>query len=226
MPHRILVVDADLEALSTTESILEVAGYLATVTTSFAAAKQRMILAPPDLLIADVRLGAHNGLHLAHRARVWHQGMSAIITDGRPDPVLEEEAARIGATYMPKPLEAPVLVETIGRLLANRPAEPGTEAMRQWSRKSAGVMAAFEDIPVTLADLSYGGLRLEIPPKKADLLQRAGGRLTIPSVGSIPVRVVWGRHAGEGGRSWCGAEILNDAQQTKVRAWRRFVDSV
>jgi DNA-binding response OmpR family regulator len=226
MPHRILVVDADLEALSSTESILDVAGYLATVTTSFAAAKKRMVLAPPDLLIADVRLGAHNGLHLAHRAKVWHPGMSTIITDAYPDPVLEDEAIRVGATYLPKPLDAPALVETIGRLLADRPAEPGTESMRQWSRKSAGVMAAFDDIPVTLADLSYGGLRLEIPSRKAEVLQRAGGRLTIPSVGSIPVRVVWGRNAGEGGRSWCGAEILNDVQQTKVRAWRRFVDSV
>jgi hypothetical protein len=111
-------------------------------------------------------------------------------------------------------------------MLAGRPAEPGTEAMRQWSRKSAGVMASFDDIPVTLADMSYGGTRLEIPPKRGDLLQRAGGQLTIPSVGSIPVRVVWGRHAGADGLSWCGAEIVNDAQQTRVRAWRRFVDSV
>jgi len=226
MPHRVLIVDTDLEALSTTESILEVAGYLATAATSFAAAKQRMILAPPDLLIADIRLGAHNGLHLVHRARVWHPEMRAILTDRYPDPVLKEEAGRLGATYLPKPLEAPALIETVGGLLAGRPAEPGTESMRQWSRKSAGVGAHFDDIPVTLADLSYGGIRLEIPSKKGDLLQRAGGRLTIPSVGSIPVRVVWGKHAGEGGRAWCGAEIVNDAQQTKVRAWRRFVDSV
>ena len=224
MPHRVLVVDADLEALSIAESILDVAGYLVTATTSFAAAKQRMTLAPPDLLIADVRLGSHNGLHLAHRARVCHPDMLAIITDRQPDPIFEDEAARVGATYLPKPLEAPVLIETVRHMLSNRPAKPGTEAMRQWSRKSAGVVANFDDIPVTLADLSYGGIRFEVPPKKGDLLQRGGGQLTVPRVGSIPVRVVWGKR-GEG-LSWCGAEIVNDAQQNRVRAWRRFVDSV
>jgi len=87
-------------------------------------------------------------------------------------------------------------------------------------------MASFDDIPVTLADLSYGGFRLEIPPKRGDLLQHASGQLTIPSVGSIPVRVVWGRHAAVDGLSWCGAEIMNDAQQGTVRTWRRFVDSI
>jgi DNA-binding response OmpR family regulator len=224
MPHRVLVADADLGALSTAESMLDFAGYLVTATSSFAAAKQRMTLAPPDLLIADVRLGSHNGLHLAHRGRVCHPAMLAIITDRQRDPIFEDEAARVGAAYLPKPLETSALLETVRHLLAGRPAEPGTEAMRQWSRKSAGVVASFDDVPVTLADLSYGGSRLEIPPKKGDLLQRAGGQLTIPSVGSIPVRLVWGRHAD--GLSWCGAAIMNDAQQTKVRAWRRFVDSV
>lgn len=226
MPHRVLVVDADPEALNATASMLAGAGYLVTVTTSFEAAKQRLMLAPPDLLIADVRLGSYNGLHLVHRARVGHPEMPAIITDIKPDPTLKEEAARAKAAYLLKPLEAPAFIETVRGMLAGRPAEPGTEAARQWSRKSAGLLASFDDIPVTVADLSYGGVRLEIPPKRGDLLQRASGQVTIPSVGSIPVRVVWGRSAGADGLSWCGAEIVNDAQQTTVRTWRRFVDSI
>jgi len=227
MPHRVLVVDADPKALSATESILSSAGYLVTATTSFVTAKQRLLLAPPDLLMADVRLGPYNGLHLVHRARVCHPEMMAIITDRKPDPILREEATNARATYMPKALEAPaLLIETVRGMLADRPAEPGTEAMRQWVRKSAGLVARFDDIPVTLADLSYGGLRLEIPPKRGDLLQHATGQLTIGSVGSIPVRVVWGRNTGADGLSWCGAEIMHDAQQSTVRNWRRFVDSI
>jgi CheY-like chemotaxis protein len=226
MPHRVLVVDADPDALSTTERMLAGAGYLVTATTSFVEAKQRLVLAPPDLLLADVRLGAYNGLHLVHRARIGRPELLAIVTDGNRDPVLKEEAARAQATYLVKPLEAPALAETVRGMLADRPAAPGTEASRQWLRKSAGLLASFDDIPVTLADLSYGGLRLEIPPKGGDLMRRASGQVTVPNFGSIPVRLVWGRSAGADGLSWCGAELMNDARQSTVRTWRRFVDSI
>jgi DNA-binding response OmpR family regulator len=226
MPHRILVVDADPASLNATESILADAHYLVTATTDFAAAKQRLLLAPPDLLMADVRLGTFNGLHLVHIARMNHPEISAIITDRSPDPTLKEEAARAQANYMLKPLKAAALTQTVRDMLADRPAEPGTETMRQWARKSAGLLARFDDIPVTLADLSYGGLRLEVPRKRGELLQRGRGQLTVPNVGSIPVRVVWGRNASAHGPAWCGAEILSDAQQASVRNWRTFVDSI
>ena len=179
MPHRVLVVDADPKALSATEGMLSGAGYLVTATTSFVTAMQRLMLAPPDLLMAEVRLGPYNGLHLVHRARVRHPEMMAIITDRKPDPVLQEEAANAKAAYLPKPLESPaLLIETVRGMLAGRPVEPGIEAMRQWARKSQ-TAARLNDIPVTLADLSYGGL-IEIPRRGA-LLQHS----TVSDGGSV-----------------------------------------
>ena len=225
MPHRVLVVDADLKALRTTDAMLTDAGFLVTATTSFTEAKQRLMLAPPDLLMADVRLGAYNGLHLLHRARVGHPEMLAIITDTKHDPVLEQEATRVDAAYLLKPLAGPSLTETVRGMLAGLAADPGTEAERRWPRKSAGLHATFEDVDVTLADLSYGGTRMEILQRTGDVVSRTAGQLSIPSVGSIPVRVVWARSVGVDGPSWCGMEILNDAQ-ADAHTWRRFVDSV
>ena len=224
MPHRVLIVDQDPDALSATASILTDAGYLVTPATNFAEATERLMMAPPDLLIADVRLGAYNGLHLVHRVRVDHPEVLAIITHDYFDPVLSDEARRAGAVYLVKPLLAPALAQAVRGLLVERPTKPGTEDARRWPRKSAGVFATFENIEVTLADVSYGGTRVQVPRQTANLAQRKTGELMIPQVGSIPVRVVWSVSPAGTGSSWCGLEIVNEAQRA-AQTWRKFVDS-
>ena len=56
---------------------------------------------PPDLLIADVRLGPFNGLQLVISSP---QPIPAIIITGFADPVLEADARRRGADYVLKPV--------------------------------------------------------------------------------------------------------------------------
>jgi hypothetical protein len=64
----------------------------------------------PDLVIADVRLGAFNGLHLAMRA-IW-AGIPAIVM-GFEDGVLRREAAAMGATYLAGRVDARALLALV-----------------------------------------------------------------------------------------------------------------
>lgn len=146
MPHRVLIVDTDSEALAGDRSILVDAGYVVTWTADFTEAKEQLRLAPPDLLMTDVRLGAYNGLHLVHRLHFDHPEMPAIVTDKAADPVLQEEARRADALYLIKPVDPTTLVDTIRALLARRPSRRGMQAARRWSRKSPQVRAAGHDV--------------------------------------------------------------------------------
>jgi DNA-binding NtrC family response regulator len=104
MPHTVLIADADRSALAATVRVVSEAGYLVTAVESFQEAKKRLVMAPPDLLIADVRLGAYNGLQLVIRARAEHPDLGAIVTHTVPDPVLESAVAAEGAVYLIKPI--------------------------------------------------------------------------------------------------------------------------
>lgn len=66
------------------------------VVNGFAAAKVHVDL-DPDLLISELRLGEHNGLHLALRARA--KSVPAVVI-GDPDLVLERDAFQLGATFL------------------------------------------------------------------------------------------------------------------------------
>lgn len=112
VPQTILVVDHDPEQLAATEDVLRRRGYRVKEATTFQDARRLLALEPPDLLIADVRLGAFNGLHLLVTSRP-NRPMAAIITCVAADPVLEAEAKRHGAVYLVKPISSSVLLSTV-----------------------------------------------------------------------------------------------------------------
>lgn len=60
----------------------------------------------PDLLMTDVRLGAYNGLQLIAMAP---RAIPAIVVTGFSDPVIEADAARLGAEYRVKPVDPAAL---------------------------------------------------------------------------------------------------------------------
>jgi DNA-binding NtrC family response regulator len=67
-----------------------------TLVTSFAAAKARLE-DPLSLLISEVRLGEHNGLHLAIHAQA--RSIPAIVI-GDADPVLQRDAEQLSAAFL------------------------------------------------------------------------------------------------------------------------------
>ena len=103
MTHRILVVSSDDAARTDALGILNRAGFLATGAASFEEASRAISDVTPDLLIADERLGAFNGLHLVLRGRAASPRMRAIVTSGVTDSVLEQDARHMNAVCVVKP---------------------------------------------------------------------------------------------------------------------------
>lgn len=72
---------------------------------TFEEARAALIREPSDALIVDIRLGAFNGLHLAHLARAQNAAMTVVVVSGFDDSVLRAEAASINASYLVKPIQ-------------------------------------------------------------------------------------------------------------------------
>ena len=77
-------------------------GFHVTVTATFQEAVERLRMSPM-LLIADIRLGEYNGLHLVLRGKAARRELAAVVTSAVADPVLRAEAEQLGATFVLKP---------------------------------------------------------------------------------------------------------------------------
>lgn len=104
---RILLVNADPFALRRLEAFLVARGYSVIPATTFETASKLLRDASPDMVVAGVRLGAFNGLHLAARSRSLRPSRPTIIIHPSPDPVLDVQARGLGATFIADPLENP-----------------------------------------------------------------------------------------------------------------------
>ena len=225
MPFRLLVVDSDRAHLSAVERALTSSGNLVTCVSNFGDAKQRLLFAPPDLLLTAVRLGPYNGLHLVLRAHADHPEMPAIVMDKQADPVLEAEARNADAVFVTTSLDQESLVTLVNKLLAQTQVRPSPTVERRWPRKPAVVPAQSAGGEVRVVDVSYGGLRLEISGVPDDRLSRISA-VHIPNVGAVPIHPIWARGgSGAAGGWWCGAEV-NESDEHTNDAWRRFVDSL
>lgn len=114
---RILVVEDATSTLVGLCELLKDAGYDVVGAASFEEGTRLADEAAPDLLLIDVRLGRHNGLHLVLRERSAHPQRPIIVTTAFPDSGLEAEAKRYGAEFMEKPIQASSLIAMIRRLL-------------------------------------------------------------------------------------------------------------
>jgi len=199
-------------------TLLGGSGYDVVFAAGFEAAIRRLDRSSPDLLISEVRLGQFNGLHLVIRSQSTHPKMRSILLDRTHDSVIELDAERQGATYLAESVTAADLLGHVSRHLAE------SSPQRRWPRKQPvdGLVAHIARRPARVVDLSYGGVRLELPP-----------------AGSIPARFhmairgfeivvrarpVWTRCTPLGSIS-CGAE-LSEANPKTLAMWRQLVDSI
>lgn len=88
----ILVVSNDRVGLASMLAVIETAGYRATGVSTFEEANQLLSDHRPDLVIADERLGAFNGLHVLMRARSKHPGLRTIVMTPRRNHALNADA--------------------------------------------------------------------------------------------------------------------------------------
>jgi two-component system, response regulator RegA len=127
MPARILVVDDDLSYLTVTKDLLESGGHQVLLASTFEEGRRALRENTPDLLIADVRLGAFNGLQLI---ATGHARIPSIVISGFDDSVLQAEAHAFGADYLVKPVTGASLLDLIEHKLAGliEPKLPGAPA--------------------------------------------------------------------------------------------------
>mgnify|MGYP005814069519 CR=1 FL=1 len=114
---QILVVDDDRQVLRYLTEILQDAGYDTLACSRFQDAKTLLATTTPSLLLTDVRLGAFNGLQLGFFARDHHPDLPVIVLTGYEDPTLREEAARVGAIFLLKPVPRAALLEAVAAAL-------------------------------------------------------------------------------------------------------------
>jgi two-component system response regulator YesN len=120
----LLLVDDDVSLLGALSRFLADSGFQVVPCSTFEDAKREIGTLRPDILITDVRLGAYNGLQLALLARDVRADVRVVVFSGYDDPVLQQEARRIGATYLVKPVSGHALVEELRAPASGRSDEP------------------------------------------------------------------------------------------------------
>jgi DNA-binding response OmpR family regulator len=219
-PSRILLVDDDPAARNGLAELLTGAGYQTRAVSTFEEGLRALRTDTPDLLIADVRLGAFNGLQLLVSSP---RSVPAIIITGFADPVLESDARQHGADYVLKPVTPAVLLELIARRLSQI-EQSKFEQLRRWDRKTVpgGLVARIDDHPARILDISYGGLRVELP-RAGEPPASLNVRLLEADI-AVRADVVWHTALGESG--WlCGATV-SQTTLAVAREWRGLVDAV
>jgi DNA-binding response OmpR family regulator len=219
MPSKVLIVDDDKTTREGLAEFLEEAGYEAVAVGTFEDATRVLRTSPPDLLIADVRLGPFNGLQLVISSP---QPIPAIIITGFADPVLESDARRRGADYVLKPVSPSRLLDLVAEKLAA--AKPGFGTPRRWERKPVigGMPISVGDAPARIVDVSYGGLRFEMQrAKAADGALPESLSITLPHTQlSVKAKLVWENLIGDG--TWmCGAALFRETPE-----WHGLVDAI
>ena len=221
MSFRILLVETDRAAATVADHVLTNAGYRVAWVDSFADAIRQSTADCPDLMITALRLGPFNGLHLVLRCRTSVAEMPAVIIAEPSD--LTGDIERYGAHALPKPIDPVKLLNLVSQLLAGRLPHDPTSA-RRWPRKRAELPATVLSGSARVVELSYGGVKLEMPRPPGP--GRTPIEIKLPTFGvSVQAVACWSQLAEEGGSWRCGAEVA-PIDSDATRTWRWIVDSL
>src|SRR3954451_15373481 len=217
---KVLLVDDDAATRQGLAEFFTESGYEVQAVASFEEGLRALRSETPDLLIADVRLGAFNGLQLLVSSP---RSVPAIVITGFADPVLESDARQHGADYVLKPVTPSVLLDMVRRRLAQVETSR-FETLRRWERKAVpgGLPARIDDQPARVLDVSYGGLRFQMP-RAGEAPLSVNVRLSQPAL-AIRADVVW--HTPLGEYAWLGGAAVSQANIATARDWRTLVDSL
>lgn len=227
MRRTALVVESDTVQLASTVQALRALDYEVVAALTFDDARRQMlVLDGLSLLVADIRLGQFNGLHLAFRARAHHPQVGVVIIDQAFDVTLEAETKRLGGIYLPRPFTNDVLSALVVQLEQGASTASGNGTTRRWARRQvAGVVATVGPREARVFDISYGGLCLEFPRGDFDPALPSTLDVELNELGfSLRMHPVWVR-ATTASPSWmCGGEVIT-TNPPAVEQWREFVDS-
>ena len=213
----ILIVDDHRVTRLGLAEMLNQAGYDVVTAGTFQEARRVLRESPPDLMIADVRLGSFNGLQLVISGQVR---VPAIVITGYADAVLEAEARRGGAEYLVKPFDPEMLLSMIKHKLQLVP--PPFTVPRRWRRKTvAGLTAQVGEQPARIVDISYGGVKFEIRPGEHGT-PPPSFQLRLSDSMSLQADLVWKSMLTD--EMWvCGAAVW--PEESSARQWFGLVDT-
>jgi hypothetical protein len=97
-PLSALLVDIDPIFVSELAPIVTTAGLRVIPVTDFSAARHELHSSRPDVLVANVRLGAFNGIHLAYLAKI-NNPRTRVMIYGENDRMLAAEVQSAGGFY-------------------------------------------------------------------------------------------------------------------------------
>lgn len=117
--HRILLVDDDPAVRDTLGKVLRKAGYHVDEAASGEVALEAVDRQCPDILLSDLVIPPPNGEQLAALSRQHCPDTILIFMSGYSEDELHELDIK-QVVFLPKPLEADALLETVERLLERR----------------------------------------------------------------------------------------------------------
>jgi CheY-like chemotaxis protein len=211
----ILLVHAEESVGASWAAALSAEGYEVTVVQTFAAARAALAASQFQLLIADVRLGPFNGLHLAIQSRALGSPR-LIVTHHTRDVVLQREAIRVGAAFVPSAEKNwRVLLDAVRQLL---PSGIAYAHSRKWPRlrieRPLAAIAALREAHIV--DVSYSGIKLQFDEME---LPPSAFAIDVPAANlHLDVNRVW--TSGPNPFS-CGVAVLGENS-----GWWTFVDSI
>jgi ActR/RegA family two-component response regulator len=225
-----IIVDADLMELRTTVRVFERAGFVVMSSSSFAEARGLLASMAPELVVADIKLGAFNGLHLAAICGVSQPGTAFIATNTTYDHVLDSDAKQLNASYVVKTPGREELILTALTLLESQRQQHNSSLRRSFRKALPSqpvVHVAASDAKVV--DVSYGGMRLTLNPGELPAVEEELPTVfdvVFPQLDlSLHATRVWVSPDSHSGGWVCGA-ALSDNDRPRVERWRDFVDSV
>jgi DNA-binding response OmpR family regulator len=216
LPHRILVLEDDDNALAGIVELLTECGYDVTPASAYEDAKRLLSTTTYDLFVTDIRVRSFNGINLVKKVREEVPETAVIIMTGYDEPLMQLEASRYSAQFLKKPIKSADLLEAVRRSFGDVRRE------RRWPRKRVlgGFRVTAAGRPAAVVDVSYGGLCLEIPSTDAvpALFDVEVSGLNL----HLMVQPVWSS-ARVPGALLCGAALASDATPA-ARTWREIVD--
>jgi len=222
-----LVVDADHAERHNTVKALRGAGFTVTSADTFALGKSLLLSIKPQLVVADIKLGAYNGLHLAAYCSLAVPSIPVIATHEAYDAALDADAGRLSAVYVVRTPTREGLIRAACKLLESGEHVVARRSDRKQAPAQTTVQVAASNAEVL--DVSYGGARLKLPePARLDDTQHeppVAFDVVFPDLDlSLHAMRVWAVRDDRGG--WfCGTEFAWD-DSTQLLRWREFVDSV
>ena len=115
---RILFVDNQPKRRALVRRMLQSRGHVVTACSRYEDARRMLLGQAFDVLLTEIRLGAFNGLHLAILGKDLCPDLHIVVFSVYDDPVLRDEAERLGGRYVQRQFLPERLLRAVQRQTA------------------------------------------------------------------------------------------------------------